>query len=38
VFHEKIAQAAYAASSDTKDVVRLFHEAEQWLKDLEGVI
>lgn len=38
IFHEKIAQAAYAASSDTKDVVRLFHEAEQWLKDLEGII
>lgn len=37
-FHKKIAQAAYADTSGTKDVVRLFHESDQWLKDLEGVI
>lgn len=37
-FYEKISQAAYADTSSTKDVVRLFHESKQWLKDLEGVI
>lgn len=38
VFYDKVSQAAYADSSGTKDVVRLFHEAEQRLKDLERVI
>lgn len=37
-FYQKIAQAAYADTSEVKEVVRLFHEATQWIKDLQGVI
>jgi hypothetical protein len=37
-FYEKITLAAYAEGSQTKEVVRLFHEAEHRLTELERVI
>ena len=37
-FYDRITQAAYAGNTQSKDIIRLFHEAEQWLHELEGII
>jgi hypothetical protein len=37
-FFSKISQAAYAGAAGPKEVLRLFHEAAQWLAELERII
>ncbi|MEX0849714.1 MAG: BatD family protein [Candidatus Dependentiae bacterium] len=38
VFFDKISQAAYAGAAGPKEVLRLFHEAAQWLAELERIV
>ncbi len=38
IFYDKIAQAAYAGTAGPKEVLRLFHEAAQWIAELERIL